>query len=209
MKRIQLSAAAGGISLISALFVGCESGKGAVDSMAMPAGHQHDAMSAPITIPKGAGYVEADVRFMQGMIAHHAQAIAMAKMAKSHGARPKMLTFTLKIDLSQRAEIDRMQNWLSDHQQAVPDTNAHLHMTMPGMLTPEQMKQLDAARGPEFDRLFLELMILHHEGALSMVADLFAAPNAASQPDVFSLATDIRTDQTAEIELMQHMLKNP
>jgi uncharacterized protein (DUF305 family) len=157
------------------------------------------------TIPPGALYTKADVEFMQGMIAHHAQAIEMSKMAVSHGARPQIVTFTLKIDLSQRAEIDLMQLWLRDRNQTVPDTNAHHHHTMPGMLTAEQMKQLDAAKGPAFDKLFLELMILHHEGAIKMVDDLFAA-NGGQEPEVYTLATDIKLDQTAEIEKMREML---
>jgi uncharacterized protein (DUF305 family) len=187
----------------------CTRAKDAAPGDTSQAAHQHAGMGAEPVIPPGAQYTAADVKFMQGMIAHHAQAIEMAHMAKSHGAKPKMLTFTLKIDLSQRVEIDRMQGWLRDHNQPVPDTLAHHGMSMPGMLTPDQMKQLDAAKGADFDRLFLELMILHHEGALMMVDELFATPKAASEPDVYSLATDIRTDQTAEIELMREMLKNP
>src|SRR5687768_16010366 len=91
--------------LLAPLIVGCESGKGAVDSTAM-AGHQHAGMSTPVTIPKGALYTEADVRFMQGMIAHHAQAIFMSKLAASKGANPRLLRFAMKIDQSQTAEIE-------------------------------------------------------------------------------------------------------
>jgi uncharacterized protein (DUF305 family) len=198
--------------LAAALFValtvaGCTRAKDAVPADSAAA-HQHAGMGAEPVIPAGASYTKADVHFMQGMIAHHAQAIEMSRMAVSHGASKQMLTFTLKIDLSQRAEIDRMQSWLRDHNQTVPDSNAHRTMMMAGMLTPEQMKQLDAAKGPAFDKLFLELMILHHEGALAMVTDLFAAPGAAQEPDVYSLAIDIQTDQTAEIEKMREMLGN-
>jgi uncharacterized protein (DUF305 family) len=112
------------------------------------------------------------------------------------------------MDLAQRAEIDLMQRWLTDHDQAAPDSSSHLHVSMPGMLTPEQFKQLEAAKGAEFDRLFLTLMIQHHEGALKMVADLLGAPMAAQEPDVFGLANDIQFDQTAEIERMREMLGN-
>jgi uncharacterized protein (DUF305 family) len=163
-------------------------------------------MPEPI-IPPGATYTAADVKFMQGMIPHHGQAIQMSQMAASHGASPSLLRFTLKIDLSQRAEINLMQDWLRNHKQAVPDSMAHLHMTMAGMLTPDQMKMLDSAKGPAFDKMFLEMMILHHEGALKMVADLFAG-NGAREPDVFSLATDIDVVQRAEIEAMREMLAN-
>jgi uncharacterized protein (DUF305 family) len=142
---------------------------------------------------------------MQGMIAHHAQAIAMAQMAASHGANPQLLRFTLKIDLSQRSEISIMQQWLRERNQHVPDSTAHQHMAMPGMLTAEQMKALDASRGAAFDKLFLELMIQHHEGAIKMVADLFAV-NPSPEPDLFGLATDIDFDQRAEIEKMYEML---
>jgi uncharacterized protein (DUF305 family) len=193
--------------LLAVAAIGCTRAKDAAtaDSGGM-AGHMMHGDTSAIVIPPGATYTKADVAFMQGMIAHHAQAIEMARMAVSHGAGKQMLTFTLKVDLSQRAEIDRMQSWLRDHNQAVPDSNAHHHMMMAGMLTPEQMKQLDAAKGPAFDKLFLELMIQHHEGALTMVKDLFAA-GAPQQAEVYSLAIDIETDQTAEIEKMREMLR--
>ena len=169
----------------------------------------HDSASGAadtkIVIPPGALFVEADVKFVQGMIAHHGQAIAMAQMAASHGANPQLLKFTLKIDLSQRSEISIMQQWLRDRKQHVPDSSAHEHMAMPGMLTAEQMKQLDAARGKDFDKLFLELMIQHHQGAIKMVADLLAA-NPSPEPDLYNLAVDIDFDQKAEIEKMYEML---
>ena len=159
-----------------------------------------------VTIPKGAVYTEADVRFMQGMIAHHAQAIFMSRLAAQHGANPRVLRFATKIDQSQIAEIRLMQDWLRANGQFAPDTSSHEHMSMPGMLTPEQIKQLEAARGADFDRLFLELMIKHHEGALEMVADLTATPLSKQDIDISVFANDVEIVQTAEIEAMYQML---
>ncbi len=161
---------------------------------------------APVILPAGAIYTEADVRFMQGMIAHHAQAIYMSRMAGTHGANPRLLRFAQKIDQSQIAEIGLMQRWLRSNNQTAPDTSSWRTMQMPGMLTAEQLQTLDGARGTEFDRQFLVLMIQHHQGALTMVADLFAAARAAQDVDVSVLANDIHTVQTAEIGLMQQML---
>ena len=165
-------------------------------------------MDKPVTIPKGAIFTEADVRFMQGMIAHHAQAIYMSRMAASHGANPRLVRFATKIDQSQRAEIKLMQDWLIANHQFAPDTSAWRHMTMPGMLTAAQLAQLSASQGKDFDRAFLTMMIQHHEGALKMVADLFATPMAAQDVDVSVFANDVQTVQTAEIGLMEQMLDN-
>jgi uncharacterized protein (DUF305 family) len=165
-------------------------------------------MAMPVTIPKGALYTTADVHFMQGMIAHHAQAIYMSRLAVSRGANPRLLKFANKIDQSQQAEIRLMQDWLVANKQAAPDTGSWRTMTMPGMLTAAQLATLDAARGPEFDKQFLNLMIQHHEGALKMVADLLATPMAAQDVDVSVFANDVTTVQTAEIGTMQQMLSN-
>jgi uncharacterized protein (DUF305 family) len=165
-----------------------------------------DMKLPPVQIPKGAIFTEADVRFMQGMIAHHAQAIYMSSMAVSHGAEPHLLKLAQKISQSQTAEIALMQGWLRANGQFATDTSSWRHMMMPGMLTADQLKQLDAARGKEFDRLFLTFMIQHHEGALQMVKDLFAAPNAAQDVDVSVFANDVHAVQTAEIGIMRQML---
>ena len=167
---------------------------------------QHDH-TTPIVIPKGALYTEADVRFMQGMIAHHAQAIYMSRLAAAHDAGPRLLRFAQKIDQSQIAEIALMQAWLRSTKQAVPDTSSWRTMQMPGMLTAEQLQNLEAARGSAFDRQFLVLMIQHHQGALKMVEDLFATPRAGQEVDVSVLANDIVVVQTAEIGVMQQMLE--
>jgi uncharacterized protein (DUF305 family) len=161
---------------------------------------------APVTIPKGALYTEADVLFMQGMIAHHAQAIYMSRLAAARGANPRLLKFANKIDQSQLAEIRLMQEWLRSNSQVAPDTSSWRTMTMPGMLTADQLKALDTSRGAEFDRQFLILMIQHHQGALKMVADLLAAPRAAQDVDVSVFANDVVTVQTAEIDVMNQML---
>jgi len=163
-------------------------------------------MSAPVTIPKGAVFTAADVHFMQGMIAHHAQAIYMSHMAKEHGANPRLLKFAIKIDQSQIAEIGLMQDWLHRNGQSAPDTSSWRTMHMPGMLTAQQLKELDASKGVDFDREFLTLMIQHHEGALKMVSDLFATPLAGQDVDVSVFAGDVQTVQTAEIGTMHAML---
>ncbi len=185
----------------------CQTGKPPEKRPATTTGHESMAgMSMPVKIPKGAIYTEADVQFMQGMIAHHAQAIFMSRMAAAHGANPRVLKFANKIDQSQIAEIRLMQDWLRRNSQTAPDTSSWRTMHMPGMLTADQLEQLDAAKGPEFDRQFLTLMIQHHNGALKMVSDLFASPRAAQDVDVSVFANDVQTVQTAEIGTMQQML---
>lgn len=169
-------------------------------SMAGMSGHGH------ITIPEGAIYTVADVEFMQGMIAHHAQAIYMSRMAEAHGANPRVLKLANKIDQSQVAEIRIMQEWLRRNGQVAPDTSSWRTMKMAGMLTDEQLETLDAATGVAFDRAFLTLMIQHHEGALQMVKDLFATPRAGQEVDVNVFANDVVTVQTAEIGAMRQML---
>ena len=162
-------------------------------------------------------YTDADIKFMSGMIPHHAQAIVMARWAPSHGASPSVQTLCARIINAQRDEIHLMQTWLRDRRQPVPEPDSsgtvmmsmngmQMAMMMPGMLTPEQMKQLNAARGQDFDRLFLQFMIQHHKGAVSMVNDLFASNGAAQDLTVFKLATGINVDQTTEITRMQRML---
>ena len=171
--------------------------------------HHHTEGTGPITIPAGALYTEADVRFMQGMIAHHGQAIHMSRLAAARGADPRLLRFARKIDQSQAGEIALMQDWLRANGQVVPDASAWRGMSMPGMLTAEELAELEGLRGAAFDRRFLTLMIRHHEGALRMVADLLATPRAAQDVDVSVLANDIENTQTAEIGLMRRMLTEP
>jgi uncharacterized protein (DUF305 family) len=161
-------------------------------------------------------YTAADIDFMSHMIGHHAQAIVMSKMAPTHGASPAVLRLAERIINAQQDEIATMQQWLGDRRQPVPEAkptgmkmmmNGVEHvMLMPGMLTDEQMKQLDAARGKEFDRLLLTFMIQHHRGAVSMVQDLFGSYGAAQDEIVFKFANDVSVDQTTEIARMERML---
>lgn len=163
-------------------------------------------MGPEIVIPKGAPYTKADVEFMQGMIAHHAQAIVMSRMAEKHGASPQVLKLSTKIDQSQVPEIQIMQRWLVRHGQTAPDTSSWHHMRMDGMLTDDQLKELDESKGVEFDRNFLTMMIQHHAGALKMVDDLFASPMAGQEVDVSVFANDVVTAQTGEIGIMRRLL---
>lgn len=167
--------------------------------------HQHHGLP-PVTLPAGSLVTEADVRFMQGMIAHHAQAVVMSRMAARNGASPRVLKLAQKIDLAQAGEIALMQDWLRAYKQFTPDTSSWRGMTMPGMLSAAQLAEMEASRGGDFDRLFLTLMIKHHEGALSMVADLLKSPRAAQEVDINVFANDVETTQTAEIGLMRQML---
>jgi uncharacterized protein (DUF305 family) len=169
-------------------------------------GMDHMNMGHEIVIPKGALYTKADVEFMQGMIAHHAQAIVMSRMAESHGANPQVLKLSNKIDQSQVPEIRIMQAWLRRNNQFAPDTSSWHHMMMSGMLTPEQLRELDAARGVAFDRAYLQMMIQHHAGALRMVDDLFNSSLAGQEVDVNVFANDVVTAQTTEIGIMQKLL---
>ncbi len=133
----------------------------------------------------------------------------MAAMAPTHGASDRVKLLCKKIDISQQDEIDMMEHWLQDRHQSVPDPDKPMAMAMPGMLTAEQLKQLDAARDTTFDRLFLTFMIQHHNGALDMVKTLFDAPGGGEAPEIYRYASDVTADQTAEIERMQQMLNAP
>ena len=163
-------------------------------------------MGHEIVIPQGAPYTKADVEFMQGMIAHHAQAIVMSRMAESHGANPQVMKLSNKIDQSQVPEIRIMQSWLTRNKQYAPDTSSWHHMMMSGMLTAAQLNELEAARGVDFDRAYLRLMIQHHAGALKMVDDLFNSSLAGQEVDVNVFANDVVTAQTVEIGIMQRLL---
>jgi uncharacterized protein (DUF305 family) len=158
----------------------------------------------------GVRHTAADVRFMQGMIGHHAQALEMVGLLRTRTNREDMRLLARRIELSQEDEIMLMQRWLQTRGQPVPDAHAH-HAAgatlMPGMLTPEEMGRLEAAGGKEFDRLFLEFMVKHHEGALVMVSELFSSPGAAQESDIFSFATDVDADQRIEIARMGAMLR--
>jgi uncharacterized protein (DUF305 family) len=154
-------------------------------------------------------FTPADVRFMQGMIGHHSQALEMTEIVRSRSGNEGIRALALRIEVSQADEIKMMQGWLAARRQAQPDPHAH-HAAgarlMPGMLTPEEMARLSAAREPELDQLFLQLMIKHHEGALVMVKDLLATPGAGQETDVFAFVSDVEADQQMEIDRMRAAL---
>ncbi|HSY93058.1 MAG TPA: DUF305 domain-containing protein [Candidatus Binatus sp.] len=168
----------------------------------------------------------ADVEFMQGMIVHHAQAVEMTAMISSHTQNKDLRSLGARISSSQSDEIKFMKRWLAARGEPVTTTMPEMpgmdmsnqtmsnqtmpHDTMalmPGMLTPKQMEELRKAKGAEFDRLFLVGMIQHHNGALTMVKDLFDAAGAGQDAEIFNFATDADNTQRAEIKIMQNMLE--
>jgi uncharacterized protein (DUF305 family) len=159
-----------------------------------------------------ARFTVADVRFMTDMIAHHGQALHMARLVPARGADRGVQGLAARILVGQQDEIVVMQQWLRERGQPVPSEearpgeHAHHHAPMAGMLTQAQIEELERARGREFDRLFLTYMIEHHRGAITMVDALLASDGAAQDPVVFRLAADIHAEQTAEIGRMQRML---
>ena len=161
-------------------------------------------------------YTEADVEFMSHMISHHAQAILIAGWVASHGGSAAIQRLADRVINAQNDEIATMQRWLADRQKPVPEAdpkgmkmvmNGVEHvMRMPGMLSDEQLAQLDAARGADFDRLFLTFMIQHHKGAVAMVQELFTKTGAAQDQTVFKFASDVGVDQATEVARMEKML---
>ncbi len=159
----------------------------------------------------------ADVRFMREMIGHHAQALEMTELVPGRAARAELGLLAERIAVSQRDEIAAMERWLRARGEAVPSADAHQHhgaaggdhAGMPGMATPQEMARLAALKGAEFDRLFLELMIRHHEGALTMVAALFGSSGGGQEAEIFQLASDVEADQRAEIARMQRLQNGP
>jgi uncharacterized protein (DUF305 family) len=204
--------------LCTAAIAGCSSASQAPPANAPSASQQGEA--AAIARARADSlrypYTAADVHFMQGMIAHHAQAITMAGWAPSHGASSSVRTLSERIINAQQDEIVTMQSWLADRHQVVPPATAtpmkmtmngkEQEMLMPGMLTEAQMHQLDQAKGEEFDREFLTFMIQHHKGAVSMVQELFDTYGAAQDELTFKYASDVNVDQTTEIARMERML---
>ena len=186
-----------------------------VSGVQRPAAAQ-DSTAANATFPGRYPYTDADIHFIAGMIAHHAQAIVMAGWAPTHGASKSVRVLCERIINAQTDEITLMQSWLNDRHQPVPEATAgpikmmmngvEHEMLMPGMLSDEQMKQLDAAQGTEFDHRFLTFMIQHHKGAVSMVAQLFGTTGAGQDEAIFKFASDVNVDQTTEIDRMQQML---
>jgi uncharacterized protein (DUF305 family) len=149
-------------------------------------------------------FTQADVEFVQGMIAHHAQALEMTAMVEARTTSDDLPVLAERMDVSQRDEIALMQQWLDERDQAT--TTSHDHAQMPGMLTPEQITQLSEAEGTEFDELFLQSMIHHHEGAILMVEDLLTGGEGGQESQVFQLAQHIDADQRVEISRMKRLL---
>jgi len=188
--------------------------QGPAASPPQPRASASDARAAADSVRRS--YTAADVEFMTHMIGHHAQAIEMARLTPTHDASPSVRILSERIINAQQDEIATMQRWLRARHQPVPEAEpagikmkmdgAEHVMLMPGMLTEDQMKQLDAARGREFDRLFLTLMIQHHKGALTMVDRLFGSHGAAQEDAIFKFASDVSADQSTEVARMQTML---
>jgi uncharacterized protein (DUF305 family) len=193
------------------VLAGCAGGAGAGSGAARPGPES----AAPGT-PRAAAN-PSDVHFITGMIHHHGQAIVMSALALEHGASHAVRTLAERIHVSQSDEIRIMQLWLSDMGEPVPEPsptgmrmimNGVEHdMLMPGMVTPEQMTRLEEARGAEFDRLFLTLMIQHHEGALWMVETLLASHGGGIDDTIYKIASDTFADQGSEIDRMERVLE--
>ncbi|RFF29381.1 DUF305 domain-containing protein [Wenzhouxiangella sediminis] len=158
----------------------------------------------------GIGYSQADVTFMADMIPHHHQALVMSELVAERTGRNEMTELAERITASQTDEIAFMQDWLRERGEDVPDPSAHhamhTHHDMAGMASPEEMAELEAASGPDFDRLYLQLMIEHHQGAITMVDELLETRGSAQDPVLYEFATDIVNDQESEIERMTAML---
>ena len=184
-------------------------------ALVLGGGIRASAQSAP-------AYTGADVRFMQGMIGHHAQALAMVALIPARTSRPDLRALGERIRVSQTDEIALMKQWLRDRNQQIPADMSHAHdmsghamdmagmsmsdSLMPGMLTTQQMTELANAKGTDFEVLFLKDMIQHHEGALTMVARLLGTTGSGQEPEVFRFAAEVDTDQRAEIARMNALL---
>lgn len=175
--------------------------------------------TAVASAQQGPHYTAADVRFMQGMIGHHAQALVMVALIPDRTTRADIRALGERIRVSQTDEIKLMQQWLRERNQSVPDPAAqHQHQMMnmpgmamsdtlmPGMLTTQQLADLGKAQGADFDKLFLKDMIQHHEGALAMVATLLGTTGSGQEPEVFRFAAEVDADQRAEIARMSALL---
>jgi uncharacterized protein (DUF305 family) len=204
--------------IVAAVGPGCRSAQVASGGAGGPAiiqpgapGQENRTISAAASTDLSkVGYTAADVKFMQGMIGHHQQALEMVALIADRTSRDDMKMLGKRIELSQQDEIQMMQEWLKGRGQTLPDPHAHHQhgaTLMPGMLTMDEMAKLQAAKGVEFDRLFLEGMIKHHGGALLMVRDLFGSPGAGQDSDIFAFASDVEADQQMEIDRMGALLR--
>lgn len=177
-----------------------------------PGQSSRDFRQADLEAIEGAGYTDADVAFMQGMIHHHAQALQMSALIEDRTRDRTMRQMGLRVRISQQDEIGMMQNWLRDRGLSAPDPAAGMPlmdmelMQMPGMLSAEQMNTLRESSGVEFERYFLQFMIQHHGGAIVMVQELFNTPGAGQESTINFFANEVDSDQTIEIQRMQQML---
>ena len=209
-----LLAALSGTSFFCSAAQACQDGSGPVIVQPGAPG-QPSRRLPPSTTAKLPPLSPAEVEFMQGMIMHHAQAVEMTALISSHTQNKDLRLLGARISSSQTNEISFMRRWLAVRGEptsmAMPGMPGHQMALMPGMLTPEQMEALRTAKDSEFDHLFLTGMIQHHDGALTMVKDLFRNAGAGQDAEVFDFATDVDTGQRAEIKIMQSMLekKNP
>jgi uncharacterized protein (DUF305 family) len=192
------------LALLLPLLVGCAGGGTPVVQPGAP-GQPGRALDADAVRGVAPAHTEADVHFMHGMIPHHAQALEMAGLVPSRAASEAVRAMALRMEISQRDEIGLIERWLRSRGEPLPEHAGH-GPVMPGMLTPEQMERLEGARGEAFDRLFLESMIQHHEGAITMVRTLFATSGSAQDSEIFQFANDVETDQRIEIDRMRALL---
>ncbi len=154
-------------------------------------------------------HTPADVAFVQSMIPHHAQALEMTELVVDRTSRADIPLLAERIEISQQDEIGLLERWLTDRGERIPDAHSHHGGMglMPGMLTDEQLAQLENATGAEFDQLFLQSMIYHHQGAVVMVDDLLTGGKGGQEPAVFQLAQHIDSDQQIEIARMNSLLR--
>ena len=222
-SRSSRAAAEGRVALLAALvtLAACHSAPRTAPSVVMAQGTgvvtANSAAAIADAEKAAAAFAPADVEFMQGMIPHHAQAVIMARWAATHGARADVKVLCERIAIAQTDEIRLMRRWLGERKQEVPDSMSTRHvmkmggmvheMLMPGMLTDDQMRALEAAQGSQFDRLFLTGMIAHHRGAITMVRELLSHGDAGHDETVFRFASDVEADQTAEVHKMLLMLE--
>lgn len=203
------------VALAVGVSAACRSSQVASDAPAIiqpgaPGQANRNISAAASTDLSRVSFTPADVTFMQGMIGHHSQALEMVALIADRTSRDDMKLLGKRIELSQLDEIQMMQDWLRSRGQTLPDPHAHHQhgaTLMPGMLSMEEMGRLEASKGVEFDRLFLEGMIKHHGGALVMVRDLFATPRAGQDGDIFAFASDVEADQQMEMDRMGAMLR--
>ena len=216
--------AAGTLALLLSLTVNAQQAEPKTPIVVQPGAPGEPTTTLPSsTRPALANPTAADVQFMQHMIIHHAQAVEMTALIESHTQNKQLRTLGERISRSQSDEIKFMKRWLTARGEPVempgmsgmdmPGMDMSQHqmppghqMMMPGMLTPEQMDALRKAKDAEFDRLFLTGMIQHHNGALSMVKDLFDTAGAGQDAELFNFTTEVDSGQRAEIRIMQTML---